>query len=115
MARTWRDTPSAHRFYHSKAWANVRALVWDRSHGLCERCMDRGEVTPANVVHHTVPLNDGNVDDTDISLNPDRLVALCNECHTAVHQELGIGAMNGRKPGEPRVLFDAEGNVVKIG
>ena len=60
---------------------------------------------PADVVHHTIPLSPENMDDPDITLNPKRLVALCNDCHTEVHQELGIGAMNGNKQ-KPRVGFD---------
>ena len=111
---TWRNTPFAHKFYHSRAWQDVRSLVWDRAHGLCERCMERGEVKPANVVHHKVPLSPENMDDPAITLNPDNLMALCNDCHTEVHQELGIGAMNGKKQEKPRVRFDDEGNVVRL-
>ena len=115
MARTatWRNTPFAKPFYKSRAWQNVRSVVIDRSHGLCERCMERGELRPADVVHHTVPLTEGNIGDPDISLNPDRLVALCHDCHTEVHRQLGIGALNGRVD-EARVGFDEEGNVVRL-
>lgn len=111
---TWRNTPFAHRFYHSKAWQDVRSFVWDRANGLCERCMERGELKPADVVHHRVPLSPENMGDPDIALNPDRLVALCNDCHTEVHRILGVGAMNGVKEDRPRVGFDSEGNVVKL-
>lgn len=111
---TWRDTPFAKPFYRSKAWKGARELVMHRAHGLCERCAGRGEVKPADVVHHKVPLNEVNINDPDVALNPDRLMALCHDCHTEVHQELGIGAMNGRKVEEPRVRFDAEGNVVRL-
>ena len=116
MARTatWRNTPFAKPFYKSKAWRNVRKVVLDRSHGLCERCMERGELKPADVVHHTIPLSPENMGDPDIALNPDRLMALCDDCHTEVHQKLGIGAMNGPKVEEPRVGFDAEGNVIRL-
>jgi 5-methylcytosine-specific restriction endonuclease McrA len=110
---TWRNTPFAHSFYHSKAWQNVRAYVMDRAHGLCERCAERGELKPADVVHHVKPLSAENVGDPSVSLDPGNLVALCDECHTKVHQELGIGAMNGSKE-KPRVRFDAHGNVVKL-
>ncbi|MBQ9005982.1 MAG: HNH endonuclease [Atopobiaceae bacterium] len=116
MAKTapWRDSAKFKPFYKSKAWADVRSVVLDRSHGLCERCMERGEVKPADVVHHTTPLNEVNVNDPDVSLNPDRLMALCHDCHTEVHQLLGVGAMNGRKEEKPRVGFDAEGNVIRL-
>lgn len=112
---TWRNSPKFKPFYKSAAWRKVRGFVWDRSHGLCERCAEKGIVKPADVVHHKVPLNEMNVGDPDISLNPERLIALCDECHTEVHQILGIGAMNGHPPEEPRVGFDSEGNVVRLG
>ena len=111
---TWRDDPQFAPFYKSRAWKRVRSVVLDRSHGLCERCADRGVVKPADVVHHTVPLNASNVTDPDIALNQERLLALCHECHTEVHQILGVGALNGHPPEEPRVRFDSEGNVVRL-
>jgi len=116
MAKTppWRDSAKFKPFYKRKAWQDVRALVLDRSHGLCERCMERGELRPADVVHHVIPLNEVNVDDPSISLNPDKLMALCHDCHTEVHQQLGIGALNGRPREELRVGFDEEGNVVEL-
>lgn len=111
----WRYDPKFKPFYKSAAWRKVRSAVWDRAHGLCERCMERGVVEPAEVVHHKTPLNSENVNDPDISLNPDRLIALCHNCHTEVHQELGIGSMNGRIRHEgPRVGFDSEGNLVRL-
>ena len=131
---TWRNTPFAHQFYHSKEWrgtlkdgkyvGGMRNFIMDRAHGLCERCMERAqngeipkdrELTPADVVHHKIPLTAENINDPDITLNPERLVALCNECHTEVHQQLGVGALNGRKKEEPRVGFDEEGNVIPLG
>ena len=110
---TWRHTQFAKPFYKSRQWQDVRSVVMSRSHGLCERCMERGEIKSADVVHHVVPLTEENMGDPNISLNPGKLLALCHDCHTEVHQELGIGAMNGRKD-EQRVGFDEEGNVVRI-
>ena len=111
---TWRNTPFAKPFYKSRAWQNVRELVMTRANGLCERCMEHGEIVPADVVHHTIPLDEQNINDPDVALNPDRLMALCHDCHTEVHQELGIGAMNGRVE-KARVGFDSEGNVIRLG
>ena len=111
---TWRNTPFAHAFYHSKAWKKVRKTVWDRAHGLCEECYRRGEVKPADVVHHRIPLSPENMSDPSISLNPDRLVALCHECHTEEHKKLGIGAMSSAKIEEQRVGFDPNGNVIRL-
>lgn len=113
MAKTWRDSPSAHRFYHSAAWTKVRKLVLDRAHGLCEDCIEAGDVTPADVVHHETPLNDENVNDPSISLNPEKLKALCHDCHTKAHKRLGVGALS-RETEKSRVGFDANGNLVKL-
>lgn len=110
---TWRNTPFAHRFYHSVAWANTRMLVLDRSNGLCEKCLEAGKVVLADVVHHIVPLSEENMDDQSITLNPDNLMALCHECHTEAHRQLGVGKLNGNDE-EPRVGFDEEGNVVRL-
>ena len=85
----------------------------DRAHGLCERCAEAGVLKPADVVHHKTPLNAENVNDPEVALNPDNLMALCDECHTEVHKKLGIGALNGSAE-EPRVRFDANGNVLKL-
>jgi len=114
MAKTWRDSPAFKPFYKSKAWRGVRSFVLDRSHGLCERCLERGEMKPADAVHHRIPLSEQTVGDPDISLNPDRLIALCKECHEEEHRRLGIGALNGPKVEEPRVGFDSEGSVVRL-
>ena len=111
---TWRDTPYAKPFYKSRAWQSVRELVLSRSHGLCEECLKHDVVRPADVVHHVIPLSADNVDDPSITLNPDKLVALCHDCHSEVHRLLGVGAMNGEKEEKPRVRFDAEGNVVRL-
>ena len=92
----------ARGFYRSKAWRNVREVVIARSHGLCERCLRKGELTPDNI------------DDPTVSLDPSLLEDVCKECHEEIHAEMEEGALNGRLPDRPRVAFDADGNVVKI-
>ena len=111
---TWRKTPFAHKFYHSRQWRTVREFVWDRSHGLCERCASNGKMKPADVIHHVIPLTPENMGDPDISLNPNRLMALCHDCHAEVHKQIGIGVIGSRSKEEPRVGFDSEGNVVRL-
>lgn len=113
-AATWRKTPFAHKFYHSRAWQDVRGFVWDRAHGLCERCLEKGEYKPADVVHHKIPLSPMNMGDPDISLNPERLVALCHDCHSEAHKELGVGMLGSARPTARRVGFDKFGNVVEL-
>ena len=96
---TWRNTPFAHKFYHSRAWKNARDFVWTRAHGLCERCAEQGELKPADVVHHKIPLNPVNINDPYISLNADNLIALCNECHTeGMDSIIGVCLNDTSKP-----------------
>ena len=111
---TWRKTPFAHQFYHSRAWQDARSLVWDRAHGLCERCLERGEIVPANVVHHITPLTPENMGDPDVSLNPERLMALCHDCHTEAHKMLGVGVLGATRCEDSRVRFDEDGNVMPL-
>lgn len=47
---------------------------------ICERCG-----APAVICHHKIWLNDENVHDPTVALNPENLEALCLECHNAEH------------------------------
>lgn len=71
-------------FYNSKAWKVCRA-AYLASHSLCERCLKKGEIAPAEIVHHVIHLNKSNVHDPSITLNPDNLEALCMTCHNQEH------------------------------
>lgn len=90
----------AKKFYKSKSWADVRALVWQRDKGLCQRCLSKGIIKEANTIHHIVPITLENISDPEITLNPDNLTTLCHDCHAAVH-----------KGYEPRYTVDELGRV----
>lgn len=92
-------------FYNSAAWKETRQN-YKRSMGyLCERCMKRGIIQSADVVHHIVPLTEQTVNDLNLSLNWDNLQALCTKCHAEVHAEI-----NGRRA--KRYNIDKNGKVV---
>lgn len=65
---------------------------------ICERC---GK--PATICHHKTYLNESNVHDPEIALNPANLEALCIDCHNAEH---------GLK--HDIAVFDATGNVSEV-
>ena len=68
--------PTAKKCY-GRAWQRVR----DRfiaTHPLCQRCQERGKMTPAQEVHHIVPLSQGGTHD---EMN---LMALCTSCHSEI-------------------------------
>ena len=98
----------AYAFYHSPAWERVRAQALARDHGLCQRCMSLGRVTPAVIVHHVIHLTPANVGDPCIALDLRNLTCLCRECHAIVH-----GFDHASTRGDVR--FDADGNLVPRG
>ena len=77
--------PWAERFYKSQAWKNIRDVAMKRDAYLCVDCLKSGRYTPAEEVHHIIPLTPDNIEDTDITLNLDNLVSVCRECHKARH------------------------------
>lgn len=71
----------AESFYSSGAWKHVRELAKKRDHYLCVDCLREGKVTPAEEVHHIIPLTPENIGDPMIALRLDNLKSLCRECH----------------------------------
>lgn len=104
----------ARRFYHSKAWestqrAYMMAPVEVPGHGtcppyMCERCFAKGRLVPAVIVHHKIWLTPSNIDDPDVTLNPDNLMRVCRQCHADIHYP-GVGQ---------RVRFGPNGEVLPL-
>ncbi len=88
-------------FYHSKEWRRVREYVLARDKRLCVFCG-----MPGDTVDHIIELNDKNVDNPLIALNPDNLRTLCRTCHEHRHFMKDDG---GLRDG---VTVDEAGNVV---
>lgn len=85
-------------FYNSKEWRRVSTAYMSSKLYICERC---GK--PAQICHHKTWLNESNVLDATVSLNPDNLEALCIDCHNAEH---GLR--------HDITVFDDAGNVVEV-
>lgn len=73
------------QFYKTKAWQECRDKYFRSVGGLCERCKARGLIVPAEIVHHKVHLNENNINDPSVTLNPNNLCALCRQCHGEEH------------------------------
>lgn len=73
-------------FYTSRKWHDCRVAFLKTRQGLCERCLKKGLIVPAEEVHHKIRLSKDNVNDPKISLNFDNLEALCIECHDKEHE-----------------------------
>ena len=93
-------------FYRSVPWLRCRDAYLKQCGGLCERCLSRGLIVPAVIVHHKKHLTPDNVSDPAISLAASNLMAVCRQCHSDIH-----AADNPRRR---RYKVDAAGNVTPI-
>ncbi len=73
--RYLRDPDTNKRY--GRAWRRIR-LQYIQAHPLCEQCELEGRLTPAEEVHHIVPLTDGGTNDVS------NLMALCKSCHSSI-------------------------------
>lgn len=89
----------AKSFYQSEQWQDVRDFVFNRDFGICQCC---GKL--AKIVHHIIWLNEQNIGDVNVTLNPANLISVCKLCHDRIHSTLAGSS----------VSFDNEGNVVSI-
>lgn len=97
----------AKSFYNSKAWKETRQLIIERDRGRCQEC---GRA--ANEVDHIEELTKDNIDDTNITLNPDNLRLLCHECHTRKTKQ-EQARQQGNKQQDylvlDKIIFDVDG------
>ncbi len=91
----------AKAFYLSQEWRRAREACLKRAGYLCERCLKKGLITPAQIVHHRIHLTPENIKDPSIRTGRKNLEALCWSCHELEHK--------GKKR---RYETDAEGHVV---
>lgn len=75
----------AKAFYKSKEWERCRAGYIKYVGGLCERCLERGEIVPGLIVHHKCYLDPENIHDPSVTLSFDNLELLCLDCHNKEH------------------------------
>lgn len=73
------------RFYTSRAWRKSRETYLNSVGRLCENCLSKGLIVPAEHVHHKKPITPEDLGNTAITLDHDNLMALCEECHREMH------------------------------
>lgn len=78
-------------FYKSKEWEQLRAMLMlervnEQGQIVCEHC--GGVITRKYdcIGHHKIELTDDNVNDYEISLNPDNIMLIHFKCHNMIHQ-----------------------------
>lgn len=82
-----------HAFYCRKDYLDLAQTCKIKSGGVCAKCggvFDISELRP----HHKVELTLDNIDDVNVTLNPDNIEVLCHDCHNAAHKRFGyaVGA-----------------------
>lgn len=102
--------PFAEKFYNSTAWKECRAAYIQSVQGLCETCLEQGEIKPGYIVHHKITLTPQNINNPEITLNWKHLKYECKECHD---KNEGHGV---RKAGEvirEGLKFNERGEVIE--
>lgn len=81
-------------FYHSTEWETLLKQLKierlnDEGQIICEYC-DRPITKAYDMIgHHKVELTEANVNDFNISLNPDNISFVHHRCHNFIHNKLG--------------------------
>ncbi len=75
--------------YNTSQWRKLRE-AYLMLHPLCEMCEKDGKVNEAVEVHHITPISNANdeLEMKELGYNPDNLMALCEECHHKLHNEM---------------------------
>lgn len=81
-------------FYRSKEWATLCAQIRsdrvnDDGYIICQYCGKPIIKAYDCICHHKVHLTEDNVNDYNISLNPDLIELVHHKCHNYIHNKLG--------------------------
>lgn len=84
----WSDL---NKFYKSKEWLCCRDDILISRPPICWHCGQGFKADEVIICHHKTELTLGNVNDYNISLNPDNVELIHHECHNAIHKRYGYG------------------------
>lgn len=81
-------------FYRSTEWERLRSsIMMARVNALgdvvCEHCGKPIVKAYDCIGHHKTPLTEANVNDWNISLNPDNIMLVHHKCHNEIHNRFG--------------------------
>lgn len=85
------------KFYKSKPWRTFREIIINERGNKCQEC---GKVITESKflqIHHIEELTPINIDDTSITLNPDNVIVVCQECHNKIHNRWSKGVVRKKK------------------
>lgn len=75
----------AEAFYKSRTWQDCRNEYARKAKHLCENCLKDGIIRAGEIVHHINPITPANIDNPEITLNPENMMLVCRDCHAKIH------------------------------
>lgn len=83
-------------FYRSKEWETlIRVLAAERTNAdgliICEHCGQPIVLKYDRIAHHKTHLTLANVNNAEISLNPENIAFVHHRCHNEIHERFGFG------------------------
>lgn len=74
------------KIYNSKMWKQLRNS-YIAEFPLCQSCLEKGKITPAEQIHHRVEFLKGTTqaEIEALAFDWDNLQALCKDCHLEKH------------------------------
>lgn len=89
-------------FYRSKEWEMfIRVLAAERTNAdeliICEHCGEPIILKYDRIAHHKTHLTLGNVNNAEISLNPENIAFVHHRCHNEIHERFGFGNPNAKQ------------------
>lgn len=86
--------------YQSKRWKLLRQYYLNL-HPLCEICLARGIIKPADDVHHADSFLNYNGDKRiEVAFDKDNLVSVCRQCHNWLHRNGTTHGINIKQAAE---------------
>jgi len=78
-----------HQFYCSRPWRSLSYNLKIKANGKCNRCGETLLDFSKLIGHHTIELNEDNINNPAIALNPDKIEIICHSCHNKEHRRFG--------------------------
>ena len=83
-----------HSFYNSKEWHKLLSTIKlervnEEGQVVCEYCGKPITRAYDIIGHHKIELDEENINDYDVSLNPQNILLVHHSCHNRIHNKLG--------------------------
>lgn len=76
-------------FYTSDIWGEFRRSYVAENGTVCDYCHDEILKPYDLILHHIEELTESNVNDYNVSLNPNNIMKLHHKCHNKIHERFG--------------------------